>query len=121
MHSTQYTRFAQFADEASQVIVSVVEDVAANAVDDSRIVGACILHTPAEGEGDTRQAARFTFARFAITEDEVILAGEQNVHGNLSKAFKYLADYTLDRRPYVHLESGIEVESTDGEKSGIAA
>jgi hypothetical protein len=116
MHSTTFTALARYADETSQVVVSVVEDVSANA-GTTATLGAVILQTLAE---DTPAEARdrFEFARFVISSDgEVAFEGRQNVYGNLSKAFKFLSDYTLDRRPMVYLESGVQVESRDGEKS----
>lgn len=113
MHSSKFTALARAADERGAVIVSMVEDVAANA-ESTAILGAVILHMPPEGETGNR----FSFARFVISsDDEVTFEGEQVVYSNMSKAFKFLSDYTLDRRPFVHMEDGTEVESRDGEKS----
>jgi hypothetical protein len=122
MHSSKFTALAQAADESAEVVVSVVEDVAANA-DTDVVFGAVILQREdtVTVEEETRIIPRFTFARFAIGKDAVTFEGRQDVYGNVSKAFKFLSDYTLDRRPLVHMEDGSLVESQDGEKSTPAA
>lgn len=117
MHSTKFTSLAQAADDRGTVVVSVVEDVAANA-DANTILGAVILQGERKVPDTDIVRPVFTFARFSIgARGAVAFDGEQDVHGNLSKAFKFLSDYTLDRRPMVFLEDGTEVVSNDGEKS----
>lgn len=121
MHSTKFTSLAQAADERAQVVVSVVEDVAANA-ESSAILGAVILQGERIVPDTDIVRPVFTFARFVISsEGDVAFEGEQDTFGNLSKAFKFLSDYTLDRRPMVFLEDGSEIVSEDGEKSTPAA
>lgn len=103
MHSTTFTQIAQAADERSQVVMSVVEDVRAMQEMDNEItLGAVILSNPDTGE--------FAFARFGVAGKDVAFTGEQHVGSNVSKAYKFLSDYTLDRRPMRHIESGAEVE-----------
>jgi len=107
MHSTEFTTIARAADEISCTVVAHTESF--GFTDDAVAPlgkGAVVLFKP-----DT---AEFAFAKFALSGDTVDLTGLQYVGGNQSKAFKYLADFTMDARRYVHMEAGYEVENTFG-------
>lgn len=96
MHSTVFTEIARLADERSQVVTGMVE--APNGAT------AVILFN--------KDAGSWTFARVTLTDDAA-LQFERAVEcaRNHSKALKYLSDFTLDAREYVHLEDGSQIEN----------
>lgn len=104
MHSTQFTKVAQHADEQSDVVIAMVEDILASSQSKSTFAAA-ILHNE-----DNRS---FAFTRVEIgPRGKVTFVGEQRT-SSLSKALKYLSDWTLDRRPLVYMEDGSQVERGD--------
>lgn len=99
MHSTTFTQIAQAADEFATEVVAFTEDMTEEGPLGK---GAAVLYNADNGE--------FAFTKFAV-QDEVEFFGTQYVGRNMSKALKYLSDYTLDRRPLVYLEDGSQVEN----------
>ena len=102
MHSTTFTQVAQAADEFSAVVIAVVEDVRAMQDNADETHAAVILSHPDKGT--------YEFAILQVTRQGIMFGRIQHVGFNVSKAYKYLADYTLDRRPLRHIESGAQVE-----------
>ncbi len=101
MHSTQFTLIARAADEFSCEVVAFTTDAPAS--------GALVLFNADNSE--------FAFAKFRVQEDEVFFSGTQYVGTNQSKAYKYLADFTMDARERVHMEAGYTVENVFGKAS----
>jgi hypothetical protein len=104
MHSTTFTAIARAADEVSFEVVAVTESFSTEGVLGK---GALVLFNADNGE--------FAFTKFAHSGEEVEFTGTQYVGRNQSKAYKYLADFTMDARRYVHMEAGYEVENTFGQ------
>lgn len=99
MHSSTFQQVARAADEFATEVVAFTESIA---VEGPLGKGAVVLF-----KADTDE---FAFAKFAVSGDEVEFTGMQYVMRNQSKAYKYLADFTMDARRFVHLESGVQVE-----------
>lgn len=96
MHSNIFTAIARQADEVNAVVVGMIEDPRAPR-------GAVVLFNEDTGT--------YEFAKFTLVDDEVIFSDIVSCHGNQSKAYKYLSDYTLDLRGFVPLESGALIEN----------
>lgn len=103
MNTKAYTAVAAAANKQEKsILFAVVQDV--NASDDTTIHAGGILV-----DADAKDI-RFVHIEVANNR-EVIFTRAQYCGRNISKAYKYLSDYTLDRRPLVHLESGALIEN----------